>query len=67
MYKPPGVAETIDWAQAFGALGVTELDEATVESTLGTVLKYREDQERARQHGIANMVKQAFERGMRQP
>jgi MoxR-like ATPase len=67
MYKPPGVAETIDWAQALGALGVTELDEATVESTLGTVLKYREDQERARQHGIANMVKQAFERGMRQP
>ena len=46
---------------------MTELDEATVESTLGTVLKYREDQERARQHGIANMVKQAFERGMQQP
>jgi MoxR-like ATPase len=67
MYKPPGVAETIDWAQALGALGVTELDEATVESTLGTVLKYREDQERARQHGIASMVKQAFERSMQQP
>ena len=48
------------------ALGVTELDEATVETTLGTVLKYREDQERARQHGIADMVKQAFERGMQQ-
>ena len=67
MYKPPGVAETIDWAQALGALGVTELDEATVETTLGTVLKYREDQERARQHGLADMVKQAFERGMQQP
>jgi MoxR-like ATPase len=67
MYKPPGVAETIDWAQALGALGVTELDEATVDSTLGTVLKYREDQERARQHGIAGMVKQAFERSMQQP
>jgi len=46
MYKPPGVAETIDWAQALGALGVTELDEATVDTTLGTVLKYREDQQR---------------------
>jgi MoxR-like ATPase len=67
LYKPPGVAETIDWAQALGALGVTELDEATVDTTLGTVLKYREDQERARQHGIADMVKQAFERGMQQP
>jgi MoxR-like ATPase len=66
LYKPPGVAETIDWAQALGALGVTELDEATVDATLGTVLKYREDQERARQHGIADMVKQAFERGIQQ-
>ena len=67
LYKPPGVAETIDWAQALAALGVTELDEATVDATLGTVLKYREDQDRARQHGIADMVKQAFERGMQQP
>ena len=62
LYKPPGVAETIDWAQALAALGVTELDEATVDATLGTVLKYREDQDRARQHGLAHMVKQAFER-----
>jgi MoxR-like ATPase len=64
LYKPPGVAETIDWAQALAALGVTELDERTVEATLGTVLKYREDQERTRQHGIADLVKQAFDRGM---
>ena len=62
LYKPPGVAETIDWAQALAALGVAELDEATVDATLGTVLKYREDQDRARQHGLAHMVKQAFER-----
>jgi MoxR-like ATPase len=64
LYKPPGVAETIDWAQALAALGVTELDEHTVEQTLGTVLKYREDQERTRQHGISDLVKQAFERGV---
>ena len=63
LYKPPGVAETIDWAQALAALGVSELDERTVDATLGTVLKYREDQERARQHGIADLVKQAFDRG----
>ena len=63
LYKPPGVAETIDWAQALAALGATTLDQALVESTLGTVLKYREDQERTRQHGIADLVKQAFERG----
>jgi len=63
LYKPPGVAETIDWAQALAALGRTELDEAIVEATLGAVLKYREDQDRTRQHGIADLVKQAFERG----
>jgi MoxR-like ATPase len=64
LYKPPGVAETIDWAAALGVLGTTELTEATVTSTLGTVLKYREDQERVRQHGVADLVKQAFERGL---
>src|SRR5713101_6278347 len=44
LYKPPGVAETIDWAQALAALGRDGLDEQTAEVTLGSVLKYREDQ-----------------------
>jgi MoxR-like ATPase len=56
LYKPPGVAETIDWAQALAALGVATIDERTVESSLGTVLKYREDQERAREHGFGAIV-----------
>ena len=64
LYKPPGVAETIDWATALGQLGVRELDESVVEATLGTVLKYREDHERVRGNGVAGLVKQAFERGM---
>lgn len=63
LYKPPGVAETIDWATALGKLGVSRLDEHAVATTLGTVLKYREDHERVRQQGIATIVKQAFERG----
>jgi MoxR-like ATPase len=68
LYKPPGVAETIDWATALAALGVSELDEATVDSTLGAVLKYREDQEKVRQHdGIASIVKQAFARRPSEP
>jgi MoxR-like ATPase len=62
LYKPPGVAETIDWAQALSALGVSDLDERTVAATLGTVLKYREDQERTRQHGLTDLVQQAFVR-----
>jgi MoxR-like ATPase len=64
LYKPPGVAETIDWATSLGTLGATELSEAVVDATLGTVLKYREDQERVRQNGVADLVKQAFERGL---
>ncbi len=64
LYKPPGVAETIDWATALGRLGVTQIDEMVVEQTLGTVLKYREDQSRVRDHGVAAIVRQAFERGL---
>ena len=62
LYKPPGVAETIDWATALGTLGVTQLDESVVRSTLGTVLKYREDHERVNEQGVADLVKHAFER-----
>ena len=51
LFKPPGVAETIDWAQALAALGRDELDPATADTTLGSVLKYREDQERVRAGG----------------
>ncbi|MGH8982676.1 MAG: AAA family ATPase, partial [Acidimicrobiia bacterium] len=56
LYKPPGVAETIDWAQAMAALGRRAIDEATVDVTLGTILKYREDQERVRSHGLEEIV-----------
>jgi MoxR-like ATPase len=56
LYKPPGVAETIDWAQALAALGRTELDEAVVDATLGTVVKYREDQQRVRSVGVGSLV-----------
>ena len=52
LYKPPGVAETIDWSTALGKLGESILTEETVTATLGTVLKYREDQERVSGQGI---------------
>jgi MoxR-like ATPase len=52
LYKPPGVAETIDWAQALAALGHERVDEAAIDVTLGTILKYREDQERVRAQGL---------------
>jgi MoxR-like ATPase len=62
LYKPPGVAETIDWAQALAALGAASVDEHTVDVTLGTILKYREDQERTRAHGLDQLVHTALER-----
>ncbi|MDA8341043.1 MAG: MoxR family ATPase, partial [Actinomycetota bacterium] len=63
LYKAPGVAETIDWAQALAALGSTELDETVVERTLGTVLKYREDIERVAGDALAAVVDEAVRHG----
>jgi MoxR-like ATPase len=59
LYKPPGVAETIDWAEALGALGRASLDEASAEATLGAVVKYREDQERVRAFGLRELLAEA--------
>jgi MoxR-like ATPase len=57
--KPPGVAETIDWAQALAALGREELDAEIVEQTLGSVLKYHEDLETVRDSALATLVAEA--------
>jgi len=56
LYKPPGVAETIDWAEALRLLGVDELAEDAAAATLGAVLKYREDVERVERVGIGDLV-----------
>ena len=59
LFKPPGVAETIDWVMALTALGRTELDAASVEASLGAVVKYREDADRVRARGIDSLVESA--------
>jgi MoxR-like ATPase len=41
--KPPGVAETIDWARTLNFLGESDLDEETAADTLGAVVKERDD------------------------
>jgi MoxR-like ATPase len=56
LYKPPGVAETIDWTEALVALGAKELDESIVRATVGSVLKYREDQQRVANAGLSALV-----------
>ena len=60
LFKPPGVAETIDWVMALTALGRTELDTASVEASLGAVVKYREDADRVRARGIDSLVESAM-------
>jgi MoxR-like ATPase len=54
--KPPGVAETIDWAMALNALGRQEIDAEVVEQTLCSILKYREDVELVRDDTLAELV-----------
>jgi MoxR-like ATPase len=54
--KPPGIAEAIDWLAALEILGVDHLDASAAERTLGSVLKYREDQEVVREAGLASLV-----------
>ncbi|MSO27399.1 MAG: MoxR family ATPase [Candidatus Nanopelagicales bacterium] len=51
--KPPGVAEAIDWVHASMLLGVDHLSAESVSQTLGSVLKYREDQDLVREQGFA--------------
>jgi len=51
--KPPGVAEAIDWVHASLLLGITSFNDEAVGRTLGSVLKYREDQDVARAAGLA--------------
>jgi MoxR-like ATPase len=48
LLKPPGVAETLDWARALTHLGAAELDLASAAATLGALLKYREDADRVK-------------------
>ena len=56
LFKPPGVAETLDWAAALKVLAATRLTPTTIAESLGTVLKYREDIERVREHGLEALV-----------
>jgi MoxR-like ATPase len=55
--KPPGVAEAIDWLAALSLLGVEQLDVAAIENSLGSVLKYGEDQELIRAAGLEQLVR----------
>jgi MoxR-like ATPase len=59
LYKLPGIAETLDWTRSLIALGQSELDEAAVQATLGSIVKYQEDLERLRGAGSRELLARA--------
>jgi len=65
LYKVPGVSETLDWAAALVALDQQELDPATIDETLGLLLKYREDVEAVRGARAVELLARAAARGVR--
>ncbi|WP_439548429.1 AAA family ATPase [Falsiroseomonas sp.] len=58
-FKPPGVAETIDWAAALSALDAKELEPGLVDETLGALLKYQDDIAKIRGAEAARLVTEA--------
>jgi len=56
LFKPPGVSETLDWAEALKVLATERLDPDVVNDTLGVILKYQEDIERVRSLGTEQLL-----------
>jgi MoxR-like ATPase len=56
LFKPPGIAETIDWATALSQLDRREIDAAAVDATLGVLLKYQDDIARMKGAAAARLV-----------
>jgi len=62
LYRVPGVGETLDWAQALAVLGHEEVRPEPAASTLGALLKAREDLERVGGEGLPGLVERALEK-----
>ncbi|MDE0374998.1 MAG: MoxR family ATPase [bacterium] len=56
LFKPPGIAETLDWAAALNVLGAQVLSPEAAGDTLGVILKYEEDIERVRTAGVGGLL-----------
>jgi MoxR-like ATPase len=59
LFKPPGVAETLDWSRALSVLDRRTLDPAIIDDTLGVLLKYQDDIARVRGQAAANLLTDA--------
>lgn len=58
LFKPPGIAETLDWAEALQQLQATSLDARLVDDTLGALLKYQDDLALIRGDETARLMEQ---------
>ncbi len=58
-FKLPGVAETIDWAQALAALDAKALEQGAVDETLGVLLKYQDDIAKLKGEEAARLIAEA--------
>jgi len=56
LFKPPGIAETLDWANSILVMDQTELDEGTILDTLGVLLKYQDDTQRVKGEMITELL-----------
>ena len=56
LFKPPGIAETLDWANSILAMDQTELDEGTILDTLGVLLKYQDDTQRVKGEMVTELL-----------
>jgi hypothetical protein len=56
LFKPPGVAETLDWAESLKLLQAGSLTPTTIDSTIGVVLKYKDDIDMVRSAGVETLV-----------
>ncbi len=57
LFKPPGVAETLDWAAALRVLGADALSPEVIQDTMGVVLKYREDVDLVKTSGAGGLIR----------
>jgi len=65
LYKTSGVSESLDWTAALVALDKQELDQATIDATLGVLLKTQEDLAAVRGETVQALLQRALARGVR--
>jgi MoxR-like ATPase len=56
LFKPPGIAEMLDWAHALQVMDTQELNERAIQDTLGVLLKYQDDIQQISESGFRKLI-----------